>query len=92
MRKDTLQLLHDVPTAGHLGITKTLARVKERFYWVGCHRDVENFCRSCDICASRRGTKRKPHAAMSQYDVGAPMERVAMDVLGPLPVTNDGNK
>ena len=29
---------------------------------------------------------------MGQYNVGAPMERFALDVLGPLPVSNAGNK
>ncbi len=29
---------------------------------------------------------------MSQYNVGAPMERVAIDVLGPLPLSTSGNK
>ena len=29
---------------------------------------------------------------MSQYNVGAPAERVAMDILGPLPESESGNK
>lgn len=29
---------------------------------------------------------------MKQYLVGAPLERVAMDILGPLPETSKGNK
>ena len=29
---------------------------------------------------------------MGQYNVGAPMERLALDVLGPLPISNAGNK
>ena len=29
---------------------------------------------------------------MCQYNVGTPMERIAVDVLGPLPETEDGNK
>ena len=29
---------------------------------------------------------------MTQYNVGAPMERIAADVLGPLPTTDSGNK
>ena len=29
---------------------------------------------------------------MSQYDVGAPAKRVAMDILGPLPESESGNK
>ena len=29
---------------------------------------------------------------MRQYNVGAPTERIALDILGPLPVSEEGNK
>ena len=29
---------------------------------------------------------------MQRYNVGAPLERIALDVLGPLPETDRGNK
>ena len=35
-----LKLLHDSPVGGHLGGSKTLGKVRERFYWIHCHRDV----------------------------------------------------
>jgi len=37
-----------------------------------------------------RPTKTK--APMAKYNVGSPMEHIAIDVLGPLPVTEAGNK
>jgi len=92
LRPSVLHQLHNTPTAGHLAVAKTLNRVRERFYWVGCHQDVQDWCQSCDLCASRKGPSRRPRAPMSQYNVGAPMERLALDVLRPLPVSNAGNK
>lgn len=35
---------------------------------------------------------KKPHAPLQQYNVGAPLERIAVDILGPLPRTNKGNR
>ena len=29
---------------------------------------------------------------MAKYNTGSPMERIAIDVLGPLPITETGNK
>ena len=92
LQPQVLQQLHNAPTAGHLGITKTLGRVRERFYWVQCSKDVKDYCRKCDLCASRRGPARKIRAPLSQYNVGAQMERLAIDVLGPLPQSDDGNQ
>ncbi|KAJ8962691.1 hypothetical protein NQ318_001088 [Aromia moschata] len=39
-----LEELHNSPTGGHFGVTRTLARVRDRFYWVNCRRDVEECC------------------------------------------------
>jgi len=55
MSMEVLYQLHDTPTAGHLGIAKTLQRVRQRYYWVGCHQDVQQWCKSCDACAARKG-------------------------------------
>ena len=41
------------------------------------------------ICAGPRSKRRAP---LERYNVGAPMERLAVDVLGPLPTTEAGNK
>ncbi|KAJ8958740.1 hypothetical protein NQ318_016468 [Aromia moschata] len=38
-----LEELHSSPTGGHFGVTRTLARVRDRFYWVNCRRDVEEW-------------------------------------------------
>jgi len=92
LRPEVLQQLHSTPTAGHLGVTKTLGRVRERFYWVNCRQDVQDWCQICDTCAKKRGPQKKVRAPMGQYNVGSPMERLALDVLGPLPLTEDGNK
>ena len=40
-----------------LGVAKTLSRVRERFYWVQCGCDVQEWCRNCDVCAQREAHK-----------------------------------
>ena len=92
MRKEVFAQLHSTPTAGHLGVNKTSSRIRQRFYWPHCLQDVKDWCEACDLCASRRGPTRKQRAPMHQYNVGAPSERIALDVLGPLPSTTSGNK
>jgi hypothetical protein len=67
-----------------------MGKVKERFYWVNYHSDVK-WCKMCDDCSSRSDPKKKPRAQLRQH-VGNPMERIAIDVLGPLPTTDGGNK
>ena len=85
-----LLLMHDNATAGHLGMQKTLAKIRSRFYWVGQRKDVEEWCRHCTECASRKS----PPAARGRMKVavtGVPFQRVAMDIIGPFPKTAKGN-
>ena len=89
---EALKELHDGLTGGHLGIKKTLYKVKNRFFWYGLKRDVTEWCKRCDICTSRKGPYRKAKSAMRQQGVGAPLERIGMDIMGPLPMTCVGNK
>ena len=85
-----LLLMHDNATAGHLGMQKTLANIRSRFYWVGQRKDVKEWCRRCTECASQKS----PPAARGPMKVavtGVPFQRVAMDIIGPFPKTAKGN-
>jgi dUTPase len=42
LQSDILKQLHGNKTAGHFGVNKTLQRVKERFYWPLCGKDVRD--------------------------------------------------
>ncbi|KAG1962722.1 interleukin-1 receptor accessory protein-like 1-A [Pimephales promelas] len=84
--------MHGQPGVGHFGVNKTLKRVRQEFYWHTCRRDVESFCRRCDACTAKKGPTGRSHAPLQQRLVGCPMDRVAVDVLGPFPQTPRGNR
>lgn len=44
-----------------------------------------------DICESRKSLNRRIRATLQKYVVGAPLERVAIDIMRPLPKCNNGN-
>jgi hypothetical protein len=54
--------------------------------------DIRDYCQRCDICTARNLSKSQNKAPLGKYLVGEPMERVMMDILGPLPTTENGNK
>lgn len=85
-------MLHDDPQSGHLGIHRTVSRAQNRFYWVDYKPDIIKWVHNCTICNSRKQPHRKAKSKMKQYCVGAPMERVALDLIGPLPLSHKGNK
>jgi hypothetical protein len=92
IREEILQFLHNHPSAGHLGHRRTLKRVRQRFYWPGLSRDVEEWCRRCSQCASRKTAGKTLRAPLSTVRTGYPMERIALDIMGPLPATRRGNR
>lgn len=93
LKIEVLRGCHDDPVGGgHLGITKTLNKVRARYFWEGLQKEVENYVKSCWDCQSRKRPPGKPYGCMQPIPVGLPFERVAIDYLGPFPKTKDGNK
>jgi hypothetical protein len=59
--KDVLTELYDGPSRGHLGVNKTLNKVRQRFYWLQAITDIEKWCKQCDTCAASRGQGTGPN-------------------------------
>ena len=91
-RPMVLQLAHDIPLGGHMGIKKTKDRILQRYYWPGIFKDVAAYCRRCEVC-QKSGTRKLPKAGLvSMPLVDQPFCRIAMDFVGPLPRTKRGNR
>jgi hypothetical protein len=93
MIRHIMELNHEPPLAGHLGVKKTLGRIQTQFYWPGMSRDIQRFVRTCHQCQEKKtpiGRKVAPLQILP--GVQRPFELVSMDVLGPLPITLEGNK
>ena len=41
LKEEVMSMNHNLPLTGHMGIAKTLARIKKSFIWYGLSRDVE---------------------------------------------------
>lgn len=92
LRDTVLAGCHGAMGTGHFGVTKTLLRLRQSFYWGQQRRDVEDYCRRCDRCSSHKGPTDRSRALLQQFPAGCPMERVGIDVLGPFPQTEKGNR
>jgi len=93
-RKLILQLGHDNPLSGHMGVRRTFTRVTKHFYWPQVKTDVEEYCRNCDICqrVGKIGEK-VPSAPLHPVPVlDEPFSDVVIDCVGPLPKTSKGNQ
>ena len=91
LTEEVLRGAHDSLSGGHLGIKKTLSKIRDKYMWHHMAKDVKHYCQLCDKCAARKGPGKTPKAPLQKYIVGVPMERWAVDVLGPLPLSNKKN-
>jgi len=92
MKQDVLYQMHNALLSGHLGKKKTEQKVLHNFYWYGLKEDVKLWVTQCDVCAAVKAPPKHPKAPIGDMRVGAPMDRISMDILGPLPLTPRGNK
>ena len=91
-RQAVLKLAHDVPMAGHLGKHKTSCRILQRFYWPSLYQDVARYCKQCEQCqkCAPPRTRKAPLIPLPIMD--EPFQRIAMDIVGPLPCSNSGKR
>jgi hypothetical protein len=92
MRTEVLTQMHNCLLSGHLGRKKTQEKLLQRFYWFGVRSDVANWVRKCDACGAIKTPSQHPRAPMGSLAVGGTLDRLATDILGPLPETPRGNR
>ncbi|KAK3800012.1 hypothetical protein RRG08_035611 [Elysia crispata] len=87
------EILSDLPCGGcHQGTKRTKEKVRESFDWYGITHSVRNFILTCDVCNKNKKLTRHAKGSITLYHAGAPMGRVHLDFLGPLPITSGGNE
>src|SRR3989337_1276046 len=82
--------LHKDMTGAHLGLDATYEKLKERYYWPKMFDDVQKYIKSCDNCQRRGKAKRKEE--LLPLTIGAPFDKIGIDIKGPLPLTTKGNR
>ena len=89
LKEKALELIH-VHLGKHEGINRSSDRAEKEFTWPSMRKDVEKYVKQCRICLTYKPSN-LPRAVLRAYpEVAGPFERVAMDLMGPLPRTSSG--
>uniref|UniRef100_A0A8R1I018 RNA-directed DNA polymerase n=1 Tax=Caenorhabditis japonica TaxID=281687 RepID=A0A8R1I018_CAEJA len=79
---------------GHLAVEKTLDVIRRHFYWTNMRMDVQDAVRRCLPCQRRKtnphDTTVEPSGPVTRFS--QPAEHWHIDHLGPLPITENGNR
>lgn len=91
-RTDVLRETHDQITAGHLGIRKTMSRVRNLYFWPRLAIDVKQYVRECAKCQLHKVEQAKAYGKMYFRKPVGPWYMVTADLIGPLPRSKRGNR
>ena len=72
---------HETPFCGHLGVKRTLEKVRRNWDWRHVARDVQQVVETCDLCQRFQGSPKKMEAPLTTIVASWPWEVVTLDFL-----------
>lgn len=91
-QQDLLNLYHNNPVfGGHVGKKRLYYKLRQHYYWKKMMRDVATFTNSCLQCQQNKVTRHVKLPMCITDTPGRPFEKISIDTIGPLPITENGN-
>lgn len=92
-RQTILHQVHDAPTSGHPGITKTYHKLRQTYFWPRMKADVVRYVNQCVTCTEHKVVQKGPPGLMgTRPRVFRPFQLISTDLIGPLPPSTRGYK
>jgi hypothetical protein len=89
LQESIIREVHDSPHEGaHTGWEKTLAKLRDRFYWPSMRQDVIQYVRTCDPCQKVKHDRGAKVGYLHPLRIpAAPFETISMDFVTGLPTS-----
>ena len=88
LRQSIIYELHDTPSAGHPGSSKTKRAVRAHYWWHQMDKHIEEYVRTCASCQRNKPLNDKPAGLLHPIEI--PRDRwtsVSMDFITQLPTS-----
>jgi transposase InsO family protein len=83
---------HEFPFTAHQGVKRTVGFISRKYWWETMRDDVSAFIRQCEACAKIKTGRRVIAPLGGALVTSEFLDVVSLDVVGPLPVTDKGNR
>jgi hypothetical protein len=83
---------HDLPFTAHQGVGRTVEFIKKKCWWDTLACDVGEYIKRCEACAKRKTGHKVTAPLGDQLEAKEFLDVVSLDVVGPLPITERGNR
>ena len=82
---------HESPLGGHLGVRKTIHKIRQSFIWKGMDSDIASRVRACRLCGLSKPALNTHYGMLSSDVATRPMEKLFIDFVGKFPRSRAGN-
>ena len=66
LRSQLIKWYHDHPTSEHFGLTKSNEKIRQKCYWLGIYKDVEQWIKTYITCAQKKGPVNESNCYLCQ--------------------------
>ena len=89
MQEELARRCHE--ESGHRGIVNTHEQINKRFFFPGSTKEATMAVNLCPICQKNQPNPSAQHHTLASSPSGYPWQRISIDFVGPLPVSDQGN-
>jgi hypothetical protein len=76
---------HESPVGGHLGVYKTIRKIREQFIWKTMDNDIKARIKGCHLCRLSKPAQPTRIAFLASEIATTPMEKIFIDYVCPFP-------
>jgi hypothetical protein len=81
----------DFPLGGHLGVTKTINKIRSQFIWKGMDQEIRSRAHACHTCALSKPAHNLKLGLLVSEVAQRPTQKIFIDYVGKLPRSKVGN-
>jgi len=90
LRTELLQIHHDLPQAGHPGVSKMNQTIRAKYYFPGMGKAIDDYVRRCNTCRRSKHDRHRPYGLLQPLKVPErPWRSLAMDFIVKLPQSKE---
>ena len=90
--ENNFQLINKACSIRHEGFKSTYERLKKTCYWKGMTVDIRRYIQNCTTCQLNKKNEIPNPTEKYVTEVEAPFTHLGLDIIGPLPITQQGNQ
>jgi hypothetical protein len=92
-RSAVLRQFHDSIAGGaHLGLQRTFAAIRLRYYFPGMYQYIHDYIQSCEECQMSKYSRQQQDPPLTSLPVQDVFQRIHIDFIGPIHESSEGHK